>query len=436
MQPGDPDRSAVQAIQPQPVLSPTRPAPRRAPSASTLTLTLALALGLATSPIAAHAQVDPTERRLLHVGYNQPVEGKTPIALYAFYLHNQTNFLREDWTLRAAVAPVWFDAQLGWKHALGPNTDLGILASGGGFARSYNELRVGKWEQDESFTGHGYGTGLAGYHIFNPGDRIPLFGVLSSSIEGSFYVRDDDTDARFILPDDHHDPVVRAGLRWGGQEPDLRSPFALELSAWYEGRLRLGGGPYGFDGDRRLEDFTQLYWGRILGRYTTGDQRHDVEFALTSGGSIQPDRFSAYRLGGMLPFASEFPLMIPGYYFEELSARSFVLLSGNYSFGLSRDNSWRFALFGATARINDLEGVEYPSHSHSGIGGGIGWRSPRRDWIVTAFYGYGFDAVRDQRTGGHMIGLVLQYDFLLEGGWEHHLISPRISQGLSKMFGR
>jgi len=384
----------------------------------------------------ASAQVDPTERRLLHLGYNQPTEGKTPIALYAFYLHNQTNFLREDWTLRAAVAPVWFDAQLGWKNAFGPNTDLGLLAAGGGFARNYNELRLGEWEQDESFTGHGYTVGAAAYHVFNPGDRIPLFGILTGTLEGNYYVRDDRTDPDFELPQDHTDPVVRTGLRWGGQEPDFRSPFALEVSAWYEARWRLENGPYGYDGDRQVEPLSHLYWGRILGRYSTPNRRHDVEFALTSGGSIDSDRLSAYRLGGMLPFASEFPLMIPGYYLDELTARNFLLLSGNYSFGVSRDNSWRLALFGATASLDYLPGLEDPSRAHSGIGGGISWRSPRRDWIVTGFYGFGFDAIRDDDQGGHMVGLVLQYDFLLDGGWDRYLASPRISQGLFRLFGR
>lgn len=424
---GTPNLSPVQPGVQGPLPNPT------AGASHTWLLAALAALFLSTT---THAQVDPTERRLLHLGYNQPIEGKTPIALYAFYLHNQTNFLREDWTLRAAVAPVWVDAQLGWKNALGPNTDLGLLAAGGGFARTHNELRLGEWEQGETFTGHGYTTGAAAYHVFNPNDRVPLFGIVAGTLEGSFYVRDDETDARFELPKDHTDPVLRAGLRWGGQEPDFRSPFALEVSAWYENRWRLQSGPYGFDGDRELEDSVQLYWGRVLGRYTTSDQRHDLEFALTSGGSIDVDRLSAYRLGGMLPFASEFPLMIPGYYHDELSARNFLLLSGNYSIGISHDNSWRFALFGAAASLDYLEGLEYPSRSHSGVGGGIGWRSPRRDWVITGFYGYGFDALRDESLGGHMVGIVLQYDFLLEGGWEGYLSSPRISQGLLRLFSR
>lgn len=395
-------------------------------------------LGLALWMIlpAARGQVDPINRRLLHVGINQPIEGRSPISVYAFYLHNQTNFLRSDWTLRAAVAPVWLDAQLGVRSVLGDNTDLGILVAGGGFARTYEEIRLGEWEQGESFTGHGFTLGPALYHRFNPDHRLPLNAVLSTTVEGSYFSRDDDQDPDFSLPRDHLSPVWRAGLRLGGQEPDLRSPFAFEVSAWYEGRWRVQNGAYGFDGDRNLEELNHRFWGRLLGRLTSPDYRHDVEVAVTGGTAIHADRLSAYRLGGLLPFSSEFPLMIPGYYHQELSARNFVLLSGNYSVAFAKDSSWRFALFGATAGMSYIEGLDYPGASHSGVGGGITWRSRKRDWVISAFYGYGFDALRDESLGGHMVGIVLQYDFLLEGGWERHLSPPRISNDLLRLFSR
>jgi hypothetical protein len=383
-----------------------------------------------------HAQIDPMARQLLHVGYNQPLQGKTPLAVYAFYLHNETNFIRPELTLRAAVAPVWVDSQLGIREALGPQTDVGIILAGGGFARTYNELRLGEWEQGESFTGHGFTVGGAVYHLFNPGQRLPLSGIAAVTTEGSFYARNSDTDDDFSLPRDNTAPVVRGGLRLGGQEPDFRSPFAFEVSAWYEGRWRLQNGYYGFAGDRELEEFSQLFWCRLLARLTSPDGRHDVEFSLTSGGSAEADRLSAYRLGGMLPFSSEFPLMIPGYYYQELTARNFVLLSGNYSVAFTENSPFRLAVFGAVASLDYLDGLEYPDNSHSGVGGGISWRAPRRDWIITGFYGYGFDALRDDDRGGHMVGLLLQYDFRLEGGWERFLASPRLSHGLLRLLGR
>jgi hypothetical protein len=389
---------------------------------------------LASLPIVA--QIDPYPRRLIHVGYNQPLEGRSPLSLYAFYLHNQTNFYRPDWTLRAAVAPVWVDAELGWRQAFGSRTDLGLIAAGGGLARSYQEFQQGEWERHESFYGHGFTVGAAAYHLFNPTQSLPIHGILALTLEGSYFSDTSETAEGFTLPPNHPSPVTRAGLRIGGKEPDLGTPFALEFSTWYEGRHRLDHGPYGWSGDRELEPTSHLFWTRLLARLTTPDQRHDLEFALTAGTSLDADRLSAYRLGGMLPFSSEFPLMIPGYHHQELSSRQFALLSGNYTIAFTPDSPWRFALYGATARISFEDGLEYPNSAHSGVGGGLTWRSPRHDWIITAFYGYGFNALRHDQEGGQMAGLVLQYDFRQEGGWERFLAVPQQSHGLLRLFGR
>ena len=128
--------------------------------------------------------------------------------------------------------------------------------------------------------------------------------------------------------------------------------------------------------------------------------------------------------------------MIPGYYYQELTARNFVLLSGNYSVAITQDSPFRVALYGAIASLSYLPGLEYPDRAHAGVGGGLSWHAPRRDWIITAFYGYGFDAVRDEDKGGQMVGLLVQYDFRLEGGWERFLAVPRLSHGLLRLFGR
>jgi hypothetical protein len=58
------------------------------------------------------------------------VEGHAPLAGYAFYYHNQPDFLRTNLTLRLAVAPVYLDSELGFVHGLGPNTDFAIGAGG------------------------------------------------------------------------------------------------------------------------------------------------------------------------------------------------------------------------------------------------------------------------------------------------------------------
>ena len=95
------------------------------------------------APFFAGAQIDPVRRDLIQLGYNQAFEGHAPLAAYAFYYHNQPDFLRTNLTLRLAVAPVYLDSELGFIRALGPDTDLGIGLAGGGFADSYNEIRGG-----------------------------------------------------------------------------------------------------------------------------------------------------------------------------------------------------------------------------------------------------------------------------------------------------
>ena len=66
-------------------------------------------------------------------------------------------------------------------------------------------------------------------------------------------------------------------------------------------------------------------WARTLLAYTLPELKHNFSLSLTAGTSLKTDRFSAYRLGGALPLVSEFPLTLPGYYFQELSADRFLL---------------------------------------------------------------------------------------------------------------
>ena len=75
-------------------------------------------------PLAALAQIDPVKRELVQAGYNQPLEGQAPVAAYAYYYHNEPDFLRTNRTLRLALAPVYVDADLGFVHGLGPRTDF------------------------------------------------------------------------------------------------------------------------------------------------------------------------------------------------------------------------------------------------------------------------------------------------------------------------
>jgi hypothetical protein len=360
--------------------------------------------------ICVQAQLDPTKRELVQVGYNLPLEGKGPLSAYAFYYANLPTFYRSNITLRLAVAPVYLDAELGLAHLLGENTDLGIGVSGGGFADTYSEVRQGKLLREESFTGHGGGVSASIYHLFNPGSMIPLYGVLRSEFHYAAYERDTETDRNFVVPENQPSLNFRTGLRWGGKEPLMVPEMAMELSGWYENMFRLEPNSYGFDGDREVKRTSHLFWGRALLAYTLPKLRHNFLVSLTAGTSVDADRFSAYRLGGILPLGSEFPLSLPGYYFQEITARSFALFGAQYSLPLDPNKNWGLAAIAATSVVDYLPGLEQPGNTHSGVGGGITYRSPKGAWQVLLAYGYGFDAIRSHGRGANNIGFLLQFD--------------------------
>jgi hypothetical protein len=358
----------------------------------------------------AHAQIDPTKRELIQLGYNQPLQGHAPIAGYAFYYYNQPGFLRTNLTLRLAVAPVYVDSELGIANTIGPYTDLGFGLAGGGFADSYSEIRQGKYLREESFTGNGGQVSASIYHRFNPDQRIPLAGIFRTEVAFADYERDDTTAPTFVLPRDQTSFNIRTGFRWGGKEPLLAPDVGLELSVWYEGKFRPNAGPYGFSDDRRVESASHLFWARALFAYTLPERKDNFMFSVTAGTSIEADRFSAYRIGGNLPLASEFPLSIPGYFYQELSASRFVLLNGTYYMPLDAHKRWELTAVASTAAIDYLPGLQQPGHWNSGAGGGITYHASSQAWRIFLGYGYGFDAIRTGGRGAHSVGFLVQFD--------------------------
>ncbi|HSH96282.1 MAG TPA: hypothetical protein VK968_19200 [Roseimicrobium sp.] len=388
-------------------------------------------------PSLLQAQIDPSQRQLIQTGYNQPLEGKGPISGYAYYYLNQPGFLRTNLTLRLAIAPVYIDGELGVSQALGDRTDLGFGISGGGFADSFSEVRGGKYIQEESFTGHGGGVSVSLYHRFNPDAQIPLYGIARVSLHNSIYERDSRTRATFVLPDDQNTFHVRAGFRFGGREPVLSPDVAMELSAWYDGQWRSNPGAYGFAGDRKIEPYTHQFWGRSLFIYTLPESKHSFSVNMTAGFSMNPDRFSTYRLGAVLPMASEFPLNLPGYYFQEISARRFVLFGGEYYLPLDSERRWHLFLGANTAVVDYLDGMQQPGPWHSGLNGGIGYKNSTETFNIILGYAYGVDARRSHGKGASSIGLLCQFDL---GTFKRNRATaptpdiPQGSRGLFRIF--
>ena len=138
---------------------------------------------------------------------------------------------------------------------------------------------------------------------------------------------------------------------------------------------------------------------------------HYLALGLTGGAVINADRFSAYRLGGALPFTSEYPLMIPGYFYEELSAQAFGLLYGLYAVPLDQSKSWSVFAGAATAVVDYLDGFEQSGNWNSGVTGGFSFKSKNRRLQAVTAFGYGIDAIRSDGRGGYSIAFLLQYNF-------------------------
>jgi hypothetical protein len=361
-------------------------------------------------PLLAVAQIDPAARDLVQFGYNQAFHGHVPIAGYAFFYHNQPDFLRTNLTLRLVVAPVYLDSELGFVNGLGPNTDFGLGLAGGGFADSYNEIHDGTFNPGESFEGNGAEISASVYHRFNPADKIPLNYILRGTAHYAFYNRDSDTAPGFQLPADHADFNVRTGLRWGGVEPTLFPPLAMELSVWYEGHLRTDPGTYGFNSHDEFRQQSHLFWTEAALAYTLPRSQQSFYVRLTAGTSVDADRFSAYRLGGFLPLVSEFPLSLPGYFFQEFSARQFVLLNANYLVPLDPGKLFDLDLNASTAVVDYLPGESQPGNSLTGVGGGILYHTPSNRLKLIFNYAYGIDAIRANGRGASSVGVLMQID--------------------------
>jgi hypothetical protein len=385
--------------------------------------TILLAAGFGLCGVCqAPAQIDPYARNLLHLGYDQPLAGRGPHAAYAYYYYNDPAFQNTNMALRCAVAPVYFDGELGFRQLLSPNTDVGLALNGGGFNDNYYEIRHGHYLRDESFDGYGGGAALKLYHRLNPGQMIPLNAVLSSGFRYSTYAKTSKTDPNFELPEERVTMSVRAGLRLAGKEPVLYPDLAMELSIWYERQWRLTeDNEYGFSNDREVQPTLDMYWMYAGLNYAWTNIGTQFTFALTAGGAHDADRFGAARMGSVLPLAAEFPLILPGYYYQEISAERFAHLSASYVFPLSANHRWQLRVGGTTSYVDYVPGLEESGHWHTGVGPDLSYTSEHNTWRIVLRYGYGINAERNSGEGAHSIGLLCQFNFGPEPNWRHLL---------------
>lgn len=362
------------------------------------------------------AQLDPVPRSLLQVGYDQATSGNGPQAVYAYYHYNNPALYQSNLVLRLVVAPAFLDTELGFRELISPSTDVGLGFRGGLLGESHFEVRQGVYLKEESFAGHGAGVSLNVYQRLDPGWLIPLHLIVQAGPELSMYTDWTRTADTFELPEDRLDWSTRVGLRLAGKEPILYADRGLEASIWYERQWRAPSGNFGFADDRVVSRETQLFWLYTGFNQAWTNSGQQMTFAMTAAGSAGADRMNAWRLGGVLPLGGEFPLALPGYYYEEITARRLLHFSGTYVLPLSIEHRWQLRLTVATAWVDYLPGFEQAGNWVTGAGPGISYTSQSRSWRWIVRYGYGVNALRKGEDGAHSVGLLFQYNFKARAG--------------------
>jgi hypothetical protein len=276
--------------------------------------------------------IDAETRSYVEGGIEVPLKGNGPLAGYGYFFATRPHFLADDVYLRVVIPPGYFISELILDHQPSQNSAIGVGVSGGFFGESQSEFQDGRYESAQSFRGDSVGGTLA-YYLRGPkiGGLLPMEGQIRANPKYVWYSRNDDTSSHFQLPENTAIYDVRAGVRLGGVPPELFPNLAVELSVWHLLSYRDNAGHYGFaEQVQETEHFTQRTWTRLGATYSFGAQQ--ISAFLTAGIAENADALSTFRMGGGLRLRAEFPLLLHGYYVDEIFAQRFWLINLAYRF--------------------------------------------------------------------------------------------------------
>ena len=127
--------------------------------------------------------IDAESRTYIEGGVETPLRGNGPLTGYGYLFFTRPHFLAEDLYLRLVIPPGYFISELFRDHWPSQNSAVGVGVSGGLWAESQVEFRDGRFEKEESFSGHSAGGTLA-YYLRGPKigpnyqGRVPCCGRL------------------------------------------------------------------------------------------------------------------------------------------------------------------------------------------------------------------------------------------------------------------
>ena len=388
---------------------------RRGAIAPLILLLLSVPVGIASAQFPArvgtpHTLMDAESRTYLEGGAETPLRGNGPLTGYAYLFLTRPHFLDQDLYLRVVISP-YVVSELIRDHWPSQNSAIGFGFNGGFWADSQTEFRNGRFEKEESFSGHSAGPTLA-YYLRGPkiGGLLPIEGQVRATPKYVWYDRTGDTSRHFRLPENTAIYDARAGIRLGGVPPQLFPDGAAELSFWHSVGYRDNAGRYGLpERPEKTEHFTQRTWARLGGIFTfSGTQ---ASAFLNAGIAEDTDALSAFRLGGGLRLRAEFPLMLHGYNVEEIFARRYVLVNLAYRFPIWPDQDRvHLQLLADYARVDYIRDHHLPRRGLAGVGANLSVAVTKRLTLAVG-YGYGIDAPRHHGFGGHEVDTQFEFRY-------------------------
>jgi hypothetical protein len=364
------------------------------------------------APVAPpYTLMDAESRTYIEGGVEVPLKGNGPTTGYGYLFYTRPHVLAEDLYLRLVVPPGYFISELILDHFPSQNSALGVGVSGGFFAESFTQFRDGRYESAESFTGDSAGGTLA-YYLRGPKifGRLPIEGQIRANPKYVWYDRNDGTSRYFRLPENTAIYDMRVGVRLGGVPPELFPNAAIEASVWHIFSYRDNAGHYGFAQELQETDhFTQRTWTRLGATYTFGVQQ--VSAFFNAGIAENTDALSTFRMGGGLRLRAEFPLLLHGFYVEEIFARSFWLMNFAYRFPIwPGQDLVHLQLLGDVAQVNYIQGHHLPRSTLAGVGFNLSVAVTKRIDLVVG-YGYGVNAPRGNGFGGQEFDAQFQFKY-------------------------
>jgi hemolysin activation/secretion protein len=360
----------------------------------------------------ARAQRDPEERKNLYLGVSVPVDnGKGDMGAAGYFYWNKPRFPTDNTQFRLIYAGVFADALLTYPRFFDPDTSLNIGARALGFFDGLTEYRNGDDLDAQRFNGNSASARIAvEREFFKLWDQLPFNISVEYSARVAQYQRRDSTLASFVLPRDGLTQSAEIAARLGGIAPGIVQRQGAELfvtveSAWRSHWAAWGPSGAAFATSNRYRKITAGAGLLLpLSHFFPTLRRHHIGLQITGGTGSRLDRLSCYKLGGSLP-TGRTPTQVRGFYPGELFATDFALVNFSYELPLAewRQLALHLGADYATLRRDDIAERHWSDYRGAGVGASL--RLFGADLLVG--YGYGINAPRLGKRGGHEITLQL-----------------------------